>query len=90
MRLKDFLVCFSSSLDDLEVDSGNDGVLDRPHISSLPLGPSDVKACSRDGLDSSEMSSDFNINQTELLSLSTSLQTKVCDTVLMWIVILLS
>nr|XP_038026757.1 rho guanine nucleotide exchange factor 28 isoform X5 [Anas platyrhynchos] len=69
----------SSSLDDLEVDSGNDGVLDRPHISSLPLGPSDVKACSRDGLDSSEMSSDFNINQTELLSLSTSLQTKECS-----------
>ncbi|XP_035165917.1 rho guanine nucleotide exchange factor 28 isoform X6 [Oxyura jamaicensis] len=69
----------SSSLDDLEVNNGNEGVSDGPHVSSPLLGPSDVKACSRDGLDSSEMSSDFNISRAESLSLSTSLQPKECS-----------
>uniref|UniRef100_A0A8B9B7W4 Rho guanine nucleotide exchange factor 28 n=1 Tax=Anser brachyrhynchus TaxID=132585 RepID=A0A8B9B7W4_9AVES len=69
----------SSSLDDLEVNKGNEGVLDRPHVPSPPLGPSDVKACSRDGVDSSEMSSDFNISQAESCALSTSLQPKECS-----------
>ncbi|NXL88932.1 ARG28 factor, partial [Alectura lathami] len=69
----------SSSLDDLEVDSGSERVSDRSHIPSPPLDAPEVKACSRDGLDSSEMSSDFNISQTESLSLSTVLQPKECS-----------
>ncbi|NXK47330.1 ARG28 factor, partial [Chauna torquata] len=69
----------SSSLDDLEVDSGSEGVSDRSDIPYPPHGTSEVKACSRDGLDSSEMSSDFNISRAESLSLSTSLQHKECS-----------
>ncbi|NXC41042.1 ARG28 factor, partial [Penelope pileata] len=69
----------SSSLDDLEVDSGSEGVSDRSHVPYPPLDAPEVKACNRDGLGSSEMSADFNINRTEPLSLSTSLQPKECS-----------
>ncbi|KAF1476303.1 Rho guanine nucleotide exchange factor 28, partial [Pygoscelis antarcticus] len=41
----------SSSLDDLEVDGGSAGVSDRSHVHYPPLGSSEAKACSRDGLD---------------------------------------
>ncbi|KAM6035524.1 rho guanine nucleotide exchange factor 28 isoform 3-T4 [Theristicus caerulescens] len=41
----------SSSLDDLEVDGGSEGVSDRSHIHYPPLGSSEAMACSRDGLD---------------------------------------
>ncbi|KAM6227503.1 rho guanine nucleotide exchange factor 28 isoform 3-T4 [Spheniscus humboldti] len=41
----------SSSLDDLEVDGGSAGGSDRSHIHYPPLGSSEAKACSRDGLD---------------------------------------
>ncbi|NWW92958.1 ARG28 factor, partial [Rhynochetos jubatus] len=41
----------SSSLDDLEVDGGSGGVLDRSHVHYPPLGSSEAMACSRDGLD---------------------------------------
>lgn len=51
MWIKDFIVCFSSSLDDLEVDGGSAGVSDRSHVHYAPLGSSEAKACSRDGLD---------------------------------------
>lgn len=73
MGIKDFIVCFSSSLDDLEVDGGSGGVSDRSHIHYPPLGSSEAMTCSRDGLD-----------------LSTSLQPKVFDTILVCIVFLLS
>jgi len=73
MGIKDLVVCFSSSLDDLEVDGGSGGVSDRSHVQYPPLGSSDAMACSRDGLD-----------------LPASLQPKVCETVLVCIVFLLS
>ncbi|XP_027739104.1 rho guanine nucleotide exchange factor 28 isoform X5 [Empidonax traillii] len=41
----------SSSLDDLEVDVGSGGALDRSHIYYPPLGSSEAMASSRDGLD---------------------------------------
>ncbi|NWS62585.1 ARG28 factor, partial [Chunga burmeisteri] len=41
----------SSSLDDLEVDGGSGGVLERSHIRYPPHGSSESTACSRDGLD---------------------------------------
>ncbi|XP_050185564.1 rho guanine nucleotide exchange factor 28 isoform X2 [Myiozetetes cayanensis] len=41
----------SSSLDDLEVDGGSGGALDRSHIYYPPLGSSEAMASSRDGLD---------------------------------------
>lgn len=51
MGIKDFVVCFSSSLDDLEVDGGSGGVSDQSHVRYPPLSSSDAMACSRDGLD---------------------------------------
>ncbi|KAM7025811.1 rho guanine nucleotide exchange factor 28 isoform 5-T7 [Acridotheres tristis] len=41
----------SSSLDDLEVDNGSGGVLDRSHVLYPPLSSSEAMASSRDGLD---------------------------------------
>ncbi|XP_017663830.1 PREDICTED: rho guanine nucleotide exchange factor 28 isoform X5 [Lepidothrix coronata] len=41
----------SSSLDDLEVDGGSGGALDRSHVYYPPLGSSEAMASSRDGLD---------------------------------------
>ncbi|KAM6104741.1 LOW QUALITY PROTEIN: rho guanine nucleotide exchange factor 28 [Pterocles gutturalis] len=41
----------SSSLDDLEVDSGSGGVSDRSHNHCPPLSSSEAVACTRDGLD---------------------------------------
>ncbi|NXA88025.1 ARG28 factor, partial [Melanocharis versteri] len=41
----------SSSLDDLEVDSGSGGVSDRSHVHYPPLHSSEAMASSRDGLD---------------------------------------
>ncbi|NWQ71534.1 ARG28 factor, partial [Neopipo cinnamomea] len=41
----------SSSLDDLEVDGGSGGALDRSHIYYPPLSSSEAMASSRDGLD---------------------------------------
>ncbi|NXM77520.1 ARG28 factor, partial [Serilophus lunatus] len=41
----------SSSLDDLEVDSGSGCVLDRSHVYYPPLGSSEPMASSRDGFD---------------------------------------
>ncbi|XP_059729673.1 rho guanine nucleotide exchange factor 28 isoform X9 [Haemorhous mexicanus] len=41
----------SSSLDDLEVDNGSGGVLDRSHVHYHPLSSSEAMASSRDGLD---------------------------------------
>ncbi|NXM51174.1 ARG28 factor, partial [Gymnorhina tibicen] len=41
----------SSSLDDLEVDSGSGAVSDRSHVYYPPLGSSEAMASSRDGLD---------------------------------------
>ncbi|KAM6363139.1 rho guanine nucleotide exchange factor 28 isoform 2-T2 [Pluvialis apricaria] len=41
----------SSSLDDLEVDGGSEGVSDRSHVYYPPLSSSEAMACSRDGLD---------------------------------------
>lgn len=73
MGSKDFIVCSSSSLDDLEVDGGSGGVLDRSHVHCPPLGSSEAMACSRDGLD-----------------LSTILQPKVFDTIVVHIVFLFS
>lgn len=65
----------SSSLDDLEVNSRSEGVLGRSNIPYPLLEHPEVKACSRDGLDSSEM----NISRTESLPLSISPQTKECS-----------
>lgn len=73
MGIKDFVVCCSSSLDDLEVDGGSGGASERSHVPYPPLGSSKAMACSRDGLD-----------------VSTSLQPKVFDTILVYIVFLLS
>lgn len=85
MVIKYCVVCFSSSLDDLEVNSRSEGVLGRSNIPYPLLEHPEVKACSRDGLDSSEM----NISRTESLPLSISPQIKVFNTVLVWIVFLL-
>ncbi|XP_032532449.1 rho guanine nucleotide exchange factor 28 isoform X9 [Chiroxiphia lanceolata] len=41
----------SSSLDDLEVNGGSGGALDRSHVYYPPLGSSEAMASSRDGLD---------------------------------------
>ncbi|NXU54498.1 ARG28 factor, partial [Turnix velox] len=41
----------SSSLDDLEVDSGSGGVLNRSHICYPLLGSSESAACNKEGLD---------------------------------------
>ncbi|NWW23217.1 ARG28 factor, partial [Falcunculus frontatus] len=41
----------SSSLDDLEVDSGSGAVSDRSHVHYPPLGSSEAMASSRDGFD---------------------------------------
>ncbi|RMC16414.1 hypothetical protein DUI87_06743 [Hirundo rustica rustica] len=49
--VKDFVVFFSSSLDDLEVDNGSGGVSDRSHVHYPPLSSSEAMASSRDGLD---------------------------------------
>ncbi|XP_068781609.1 rho guanine nucleotide exchange factor 28-like isoform X6 [Struthio camelus] len=68
----------SSSLDDLEVDSGSESVSDRSYVHYPPLSSSEATASSRDGLDSSETSADFNISRAESLSLSTGLQPKEC------------
>ncbi|NXA44901.1 ARG28 factor, partial [Nothocercus julius] len=68
----------SSSLDDLEVDSGTESVSDRSLVHYLPLSSSETTASNRDEIISSETSTDFNINQAESLSLSTSLQPKEC------------
>ncbi|XP_064356041.1 rho guanine nucleotide exchange factor 28 isoform X3 [Dromaius novaehollandiae] len=68
----------SSSLDDLEVDSGSESVSDRSHVHYPPLSSSELTASSRDGIESSETSTDFNISRAESLSLSTSLQPKEC------------
>uniref|UniRef100_A0A8C9FWF3 Phorbol-ester/DAG-type domain-containing protein n=1 Tax=Pavo cristatus TaxID=9049 RepID=A0A8C9FWF3_PAVCR len=75
MVIKYCVVCFSSSLDDLEVNSRSEGVLDRSSIPHPLLEHPEVKACSTDGLDSSEMS----ISQTESLPLSISPQPKECS-----------
>lgn len=50
-EVKDFVVFFSSSLDDLEVDNGSGGVSDRSHVHYRPLSSSEAMASSRDGLD---------------------------------------
>lgn len=50
-EVKDFVVFFSSSLDDFEVDSGSGVVSDRSHVHYPPLGSSEAMASSRDGLD---------------------------------------
>ncbi|NXE44618.1 ARG28 factor, partial [Casuarius casuarius] len=68
----------SSSLDDLEVDSGSEGVSDRSHVHYPPLSSSEATASSRDGIESSETNTDFTISRAESLSLSTSLQPKEC------------
>uniref|UniRef100_A0A8B9PJX1 Rho guanine nucleotide exchange factor 28 n=1 Tax=Apteryx owenii TaxID=8824 RepID=A0A8B9PJX1_APTOW len=73
-----FFHCLLSSLDDLEVDSGSESVSDRSCVHYPPLSSSEVTASSRDGLDSSETSTDFNISRAESLSLSPSLQPKEC------------
>ncbi|XP_072216336.1 rho guanine nucleotide exchange factor 28 isoform X2 [Excalfactoria chinensis] len=65
----------SSSLDDLEVNSRSEGVLDRYNIPNPLLEHREVNVCSRDGLDSSEMS----ISRTESLPLSISPQPKECS-----------
>ncbi|XP_021235289.1 rho guanine nucleotide exchange factor 28 isoform X3 [Numida meleagris] len=65
----------SSSLDDLEVDSRSEGVSNRSSIAYPLLEHPEMKACSRDGLDSSEMS----ISRTESLPLSISPQPKECS-----------
>ncbi|XP_015704355.1 rho guanine nucleotide exchange factor 28 isoform X4 [Coturnix japonica] len=64
----------SSSLDDLEVNSRSEGVSDRSSIPNPLLEHREVKVCSRDRLDSSEMS----ISRTESLPLSISPQPKEC------------
>uniref|UniRef100_A0A8C3N6E8 Uncharacterized protein n=1 Tax=Geospiza parvula TaxID=87175 RepID=A0A8C3N6E8_GEOPR len=51
LEVKDFVVFFSSSLDDLEVDNGSGGVSDRSHVHYRPLSSSAAMASSRDGLD---------------------------------------
>ncbi|KAM8793613.1 LOW QUALITY PROTEIN: rho guanine nucleotide exchange factor 28-like [Eudromia elegans] len=66
----------SSSLDDLEVDSGTESVSDRSLVHYLPLSSSEAMPSNRDGIVSPETSTGFNINQAESLSLSTSLQPK--------------
>ncbi|NXA31969.1 ARG28 factor, partial [Eudromia elegans] len=68
----------SSSLDDLEVDSGTEGVSDRSLVHYLPLSSSEATSSNRDGIVSPETSTDLNINRAESLSLSTSLQPKEC------------
>ncbi|XP_039400640.1 rho guanine nucleotide exchange factor 28 isoform X4 [Mauremys reevesii] len=50
----------SSSLDDLEVDSGNEGISDRSHIRYPSLNSSVTLAGSRHELDSSETSTDLD------------------------------
>lgn len=50
MGNKDFIVCFSSSLDDLEVDGGSGDVSDRSHVCYPPLSTSEAVASSRNGL----------------------------------------
>ncbi|XP_075788373.1 rho guanine nucleotide exchange factor 28 isoform X1 [Pelodiscus sinensis] len=50
----------SSSLDDLEVDSGSEGISDRSHIRYPSLNSSVTLASSRDELDSSETSTDLD------------------------------
>lgn len=45
------VACFSSSLDDLEIDCRSGGVSDRSPIHYSSLGSSEAMACSRDGLD---------------------------------------
>uniref|UniRef100_A0A8D0FYW9 Phorbol-ester/DAG-type domain-containing protein n=1 Tax=Sphenodon punctatus TaxID=8508 RepID=A0A8D0FYW9_SPHPU len=70
----------SSSLDDLEVDSGGEGISNRSHncYSSVSFNSSAMSANSRDELDSPETFTelDFNINRTESLSFSNNLQSK--------------
>lgn len=51
MGIKDFVVCFSSSLDDLDVDRRSGGVSDRSHVHNPPRVSSEAMASSRDGLD---------------------------------------
>uniref|UniRef100_A0A8C3Q202 Rho guanine nucleotide exchange factor 28 n=1 Tax=Chrysolophus pictus TaxID=9089 RepID=A0A8C3Q202_CHRPC len=72
MLIKCCVVCFSSSLDDLEVNSRSESISDRSNISYPLLEHPEVKACSRDGLDPYEMS----ISRTESLPLSISPQKK--------------
>ncbi|XP_067425369.1 rho guanine nucleotide exchange factor 28 isoform X2 [Emydura macquarii macquarii] len=61
----------SSSLDDLEVDNGSEGISDKSHIRYPPLNSSVTLASSRDELDSSETSTnlDYNIHRMESVNL---------------------
>lgn len=74
-----FVVFFSSSLDDLEVDSRGEVVSERAHIHSPSVNSSITLANSRDELDSSETSTnlDFHVNRMESLSSSKNLHPKV-------------
>ncbi|OXB60208.1 hypothetical protein ASZ78_008171 [Callipepla squamata] len=64
----------SSSLDDLEVNSRSEDVSDSSNIHPLLEHP-EQKVCSREGLDSSEMS----VSRTESLPFSNSPQHKECS-----------
>ncbi|XP_072848742.2 rho guanine nucleotide exchange factor 28 isoform X2 [Pogona vitticeps] len=70
----------SSSLDDLDVDNGDERISNRPHnyCPSMSFNSSAVLASRKSGLSSSETANelDFNINSAESLPLSNNMESK--------------